>query len=109
MASIRTLETAFEFDPDFGVYLWLLAVAGCRRGEACARRWTDIHWDPAEIAISRSIAQVDQRRIEKDTKTHQGRRVSSSGPRGRLRGALLAGGDCPADAVRPACREASDA
>ncbi len=42
----------------------------CRRGEACALRWTDIHGDPAEIAISRSIAQVDQQRIEKDTKTH---------------------------------------
>jgi integrase len=32
------LEAAFEFDPDFGVYLWLLAVTGCRRGEACALR-----------------------------------------------------------------------
>ncbi len=70
------LEAAFEFDPDFGVYLWLLAVTGCRRGEACALRWTNIHWDPAEIAISRSIAQVDQKRIEKDTKTHQARRVA---------------------------------
>lgn len=70
------LEAAFEFDPDFGVYLWLLAVTGCRRGEACALRWTDIHWDPAEIALSRSIAQVGQQRIEKDTKTHQARRVA---------------------------------
>ncbi len=70
------LEAAFEFDPDFGVYLWLLAVTGCRRGEACALRWTDIRWEPAEIALSRSIAQVDQERIEKDTKTHQARRVA---------------------------------
>ncbi len=70
------LKAAFEFDPDFGVYLWRLAVTGCRRGEACALRWTDIHWEPAEIAISRSIAQIDQERIEKDTKTHQARRVA---------------------------------
>jgi integrase len=70
------LEAAFEFDPDFGVYLWLLAVTGCRRGEACALRWTDIGWERGEVAISRSIAQVDQERIEKDTKTHQARRVA---------------------------------
>ncbi|HEV2071957.1 MAG TPA: site-specific integrase [Acidimicrobiales bacterium] len=70
------LEAAFEFDPDFGVYLWLLAVTGCRRGEACALRWSDVHWDRGEIAIRRSIAMVDHRRIEKDTKTHQARRVA---------------------------------
>jgi integrase len=70
------LEAAFEFAPDFGVYLWLLAVTGCRRGEACALRWSDVHWERSEIAISRSIAQVGQERIEKDTKTHQARRVA---------------------------------
>ncbi len=70
------LAAAFDFDPDFGVYLWLLAVTGCRRGEGCALRWSDVHWDRGEIAIRRSIAQVDRQRIEKDTKTHQARRVA---------------------------------
>jgi len=73
------LAAAFEFDPDFGVYLWLLAVTGCRRAEACALRWTDIHWERSEIAIRRSIAMVGRERIEKDTKTHQGRRVAVDG------------------------------
>jgi integrase len=70
------LAAAFEFDSDFGVYLWLLAVTGCRRGEGCALRWSDVHWERGEIAIRRSIAQVDRQRIEKDTKTHQARRVA---------------------------------
>ncbi|HUF32568.1 MAG TPA: site-specific integrase [Acidimicrobiales bacterium] len=78
------LAASFEFDPDFGVYLWLLAVTGCRRGEGCALRWSDIRWDRGEIAISRSIAQVDQQRIEKDTKTHQARRVSVDSATGDL-------------------------
>ncbi len=77
LAQVRDLlDAAFEFDPDFGVYLWLLAVTGCRRGEACALRWSDVHWDRGEIAIRRSIAMVDRQRIEKDTKTHQARRVA---------------------------------
>ena len=32
------LEAAFDFDADFGVYLWVLATTGCRRGEGCALR-----------------------------------------------------------------------
>jgi integrase len=71
----RLVEAAFEFDPDFGVYLWILAVTGCRRGEGCALRWSDVHWDSREIVVARSIAMVGQDRIEKDTKTHQGRRL----------------------------------
>ena len=51
VAQVRELlEAAFEFDPDVGVYLWLLAVTGCRRGEACAERWSDVHWERSEIA-----------------------------------------------------------
>jgi integrase len=73
------LAAAFEFDADFGVYLWMLAVTGCRRGEGCALRWTDVDWERGEIAIRRSIAMHDRKPVEKDTKTHQGRRVSVDG------------------------------
>jgi integrase len=71
----QLLEAAFEFDPDFGVYLWILAVTGCRRGEGCALRWSDVHRESSEVVIARSIAMVGQDRVEKDTKTHQGRRL----------------------------------
>jgi len=36
----KLLAAAKAEEPDFGVYLWVLAVTGCRRGEACALRWT---------------------------------------------------------------------
>lgn len=70
------LAAAMEDDWDFGVYLWLLAVTGCRRGEACALRWLDIDLDRAELLIHRSIALVDGRAVEKGTKSHQARRVA---------------------------------
>ncbi len=75
---LRLLARAHEVDPDFGVYLRILAATGCRRGEAVALRWRDLHLDDTgrgEILIARSIAHVDNTLIEKDTKTHQSRRL----------------------------------
>ena len=70
------LEAARDEDPAFATYLWVLAATGCRRGEGCALRWTDVDLDRGEVAIRRSISQVGQTVREKDTKTHQGRRVA---------------------------------
>jgi integrase len=38
---VRILNGAMEIDPDLGVYLRVLAVTGCRRGEGLAIRWRD--------------------------------------------------------------------
>jgi integrase len=74
----RLLRGAIEVDPDFGVYLRVLAVTGCRRGEALALRWRDFQLGdhgPGEVVIAHSIAHVGSGVVEKDTKTHQGRRL----------------------------------
>lgn len=70
------IEAARDDDPDFATYLWVLAATGCRRGEACALRWSDVDLERGEVAIRRSIAQVGGELREKDTKTHQSRRVA---------------------------------
>ncbi len=70
------IDAARTDDPDFGVYLWVLAATGCRRGEACALRWTDVDLERGEVAIRRSMAQVGGEVREKDTKTHQSRRMA---------------------------------
>lgn len=63
-------------DPEFGTYLWLLAATGCRRGEACALRWSDIDLDAGQLTIRRSVAMAGGVPYEKGTKTHQSRRVA---------------------------------
>lgn len=70
------LAAAFDEEPDFGVYLWLLATTGCRRGEGCALRWRNVSWDTGELLIRHNIAHVGRDIVEKATKTHQSRRVA---------------------------------
>jgi len=72
----QRLDEAREEDPAFAAYLWVLAATGCRRGEGCALRWTDIDLERGEVAIRRSISQVGTVIRETDTKTHQERRVA---------------------------------
>jgi integrase len=73
---LRILDAAYDEDPDFGTYLWLKSATGCRRGEVCALRWTDIDLDRAELSVRRSVVQLGQELREKDTKTHQSRRIA---------------------------------
>jgi integrase len=72
----RILDAAMEEDPEFGLYLWVLAATGCRRGEGCALRWTDLDLERGELRIRRSIAHVGNEIREKDTKTHASRRLA---------------------------------
>jgi integrase len=70
------LDAAEADDADFAAYLWMLAATGCRRGEACALRWTDVDLERSDVVIRRSISQVGREVREKDTKTQQSRRVA---------------------------------
>jgi integrase len=73
---LRLVDGALEDDPAFGTYLWVMSATGCRRGEACALRWTDVDLDCREMTIRRAIVLVGGTLREKDTKTHQSRRVA---------------------------------
>lgn len=73
---LALLEAAHDEDPVFGTYLWVKSASGCRRGEVCALRWSDIDLDRAELAVRRSIVQLGPELREKDTKTHQSRRLA---------------------------------
>jgi len=54
----------------------LAAATGARRGELCALRWKHADIEKRRLTIARSIAAVGGQLIEKDTKTHQVRKVS---------------------------------
>ena len=62
-------------DPDWGMFVWLAMTTGARRGELCALRWNRIDFAAGVLAIRASIAQIGGRTWEKDTKTHQRRRI----------------------------------
>lgn len=51
-------------------------VTGCRRGEACALRWTDIDLQAGIVAIERSYSTTRSGAGEKPTKTRQKRRIA---------------------------------
>jgi integrase len=52
-------------------------ITGARRGELCGLRWSDIDDKRVELLIQRSIYETAERTIlEKDTKTHQARRIA---------------------------------
>jgi integrase len=66
-------------DPMWGMLLWLTMVSGCRRGEVCALRWTDVDLARGVITVERSYAQTAEGTKEKATKSHQKRRVALDG------------------------------
>ena len=62
--------------PDLGLFLHLAAATGARRGELIALRWSSIDLPNLQVLIDRSVIQVGRQLIEKDTKTHQARRLA---------------------------------
>ncbi len=69
------LNAAFT-DLAWGVLLWLAMTTGARRGELCALRWDLLDLDNAVLVIRSSIAEDGATTWEKDTKTHQQRRIA---------------------------------
>jgi integrase len=51
-------------------------VTGVRRGELCGLRWRNVDIRSGVLALNRSIGQRNAETWEKDTKTHQHRRIA---------------------------------
>lgn len=71
----QILGAAWE-DPDWGAFVWVAMTTGARRDELCALRWTDLDLEQGTINVSRSMDQHGGRTSEKETKTHQHRRIA---------------------------------
>jgi integrase len=65
-------EEAFRMDEDWGTLVWLVMTTGIRRGELCALRFSRIDLDTEVLTISHNWVNGQ----EKDTKTHQSRRIA---------------------------------
>jgi integrase len=74
---VRAIITSAEDrDPRLAPLLMLAALTGMRRGELCALRWSDAHFDRGELDVSRSVVIVSGGLAEKTTKTDRFRRVA---------------------------------
>jgi integrase len=63
-------------DPEWGTFLWLAMTTGARRGELCALRRRHVDLDGAVLTIEMSVGGRRTGTRQKDTKTHQMRRVA---------------------------------
>lgn len=72
----RMLDAAFAMDEEWGTLVWLVMTTGIRRGEVCALRWRDVDLDGETIEIRRNYVLHKGVGVEKDTKTHQMRRIA---------------------------------
>jgi ABC-type Mn2+/Zn2+ transport system ATPase subunit len=70
------VEVAWGEDPDLGTLLWVAIISGVRRGELCGLRWPRVRLAEGDLVIARNYVQAGSALVEKDTKTHQVRRVA---------------------------------
>jgi len=72
----RLVNEAWARDPDWGTFVWCATTTGARRGEMCALRWSHLDLEAGVIHLSRAIGKGRKNDwIDKDTKSHQERRV----------------------------------
>lgn len=70
------IVAAVELEPQFGVYVRLVAATGMRRAEACGLRWSDVDFDDGRLTIERSHLSLPGINGDRPTKTRTARRIS---------------------------------
>jgi integrase len=72
----QLLAAAQRDDPELAAFVMLSAATGARRSELLALRWSDVNLGRSVVTIARGIVLGPNGLVEKDTKTHQARRVT---------------------------------
>jgi integrase len=71
----RIVEEAWRRNDEWGLYIWLAMVTGARRGELLALRWRHVDLDNGVLTIQRNYIRAAGEGYDKDTKSHQMRRL----------------------------------
>ena len=74
------VEAAWAASAEWGLYVWLSAVLGARRGEVVALQWEDVDLDAGMVRLDENYVRTTEGMLLKDTKSHQMRRVSIDAP-----------------------------
>lgn len=74
---VRTLvELAERHDPNLATFVFVAAATGCRRGELCGLRWSDVDFEAGQLTIRRSVSDVPGQLEVRTTKTGRVRRMA---------------------------------
>jgi integrase len=76
----RIVEAAWASSAEWGLYVWLSAVLGARRGEVVALQWEDVDLVGGVVRLDENYVRTNDGMVLKDTKSHQMRRVSIDVP-----------------------------
>jgi integrase len=71
----RIVEEAWRQDDEWGLCIWLAMVTGARRGELLALRWRHVDLDSGVLSVQRNYVRAAGAGYDKDTKSHQMRRL----------------------------------
>jgi len=80
----RIVEEAWLASNEWGLYVWLSAVTGARRGEVIALQWGDVDLENRVLWLDENCVRTVDGMVLKDTKTHQMRRVAFDEPTAQL-------------------------
>lgn len=72
----RLLNYVWEWDEEFGLYLWSAMTMGARRGELLVPREDRFDFDQQEVTVGRNYLVRNGQHIEKDTNTGEWPRLS---------------------------------
>ena len=70
------IERAEEKDPKLAALLFVAATTGCRRGELCGLRWSDVDFQKSVLLVRRSISDLPGRLEVRSTKTGHIRKMA---------------------------------
>jgi integrase len=77
----RIVEAAWTASSEWGLYIWLSAVLGARRGEVVALQWEDIDLDGGVVRLDENYVRTADGMLLKDTKTTRCGASRSTHPR----------------------------
>jgi len=72
----QLIELAATHDAQLSALLFVAASTGCRRGELCGLRWSDVDLETGQLVIRRAISDVPGQLEVRTTKTGRARRMA---------------------------------